>query len=1098
LSTVQESARISIAPGSVVIVRDEEWLVTGVEHTTDGRLLRCQGLSELVRDTSASFYEGLDTGLRVLDPAEATVVADDSPHYRRSRLWLEATLRKTAEILRRQYVAHLVDCFARADDRPHPRRARGALGSAEPGSFIGELIRFAEDEATGHLDRFLGSFQNLAPSPVESLRSWATPANGEPGSSGLAALLFDASQRWVAAVEGLARRRAAILAALPELEQIAASPGASDDDKRALRSARAMLKLTWSESLRLRGEYWIGVLEEFGILPNYTLLSDMVTLDVAVTWIDPETQEYQSEPESFLRSSANALREFPPGATFYARGLEIGIDAVDLGPDDSAIRPMAFCPTCGFALDLTAPGPAGTAPSACPRCGGGGFSGTEHRLDVVELDRVSAQVRRDEAVINDRNDERKRERYAIAAAADIDPAYVAKRWYVNDYDFGTKYLRRVVIRWINLGRAAAHGASRQIAGDTGPAPLFRICEGCGVLDKNAGTNRPEEHRAWCRYRKAADEHVRTIALTRTLTTQGAVIRLPQSVTLGDQFAIPSLAAALMLGLHEQIGGSPDHIDIAPVSEPVAGHDGATSEALLLHDIVPGGTGYLAELADPGRMWDLLHRAWLRIRDCPCKDEQRLACYRCLIPFAPVGQLNRVSRLAAERHLRSILTSGTPDAEPTDSMSWSWTTHEPALSSPESHLEQSFRKVFTERVTALGATVKETPGPQGNRLGITFPGAARQWTLEPQVPMGSSRPDFVLRSSQGSLPAVAIFTDGWAYHASAAHNRLADDARKRQELREGGVIVLGITARHVEHARNGTFETPAWLNSDVIAALMSSTVTFRPQNVEAIRRGPVEFLLSWIQNPDVEGHRVLANRLPFLFARTGTHLMLDPAADLAREAALRLRDPGRVTPAGGERDSGWWWTAGTVGCLTRASGTDLELARIETALVIDDRTESLADKEPAADGWREWLRISNALNLREQPTSVTTTTAEDTGAVGDQAKHEPVPRAGFDGGALSPSWQAVRDLATSGPERVFVEELARRSARAAAESIPAPVVGHEADGGIPIDFAWPDERIAVFLDLDNLDLDDRRELVSNDWRLFTNDPDAILAALREAA
>jgi superfamily II DNA or RNA helicase len=32
----------------------------------------------------------------VLDPAEATVVADDSPHYRRSRLWLEATLRKTA------------------------------------------------------------------------------------------------------------------------------------------------------------------------------------------------------------------------------------------------------------------------------------------------------------------------------------------------------------------------------------------------------------------------------------------------------------------------------------------------------------------------------------------------------------------------------------------------------------------------------------------------------------------------------------------------------------------------------------------------------------------------------------------------------------------------------------------------------------------------------------------------------------------------------------------------------------------------------------------------------------------------------------------
>ena len=55
----------------------------------------CRGLSELVRDTTATFYESLDT-ITVVDPARMTVVADDSPGYRRSRLWLEATLRKTA------------------------------------------------------------------------------------------------------------------------------------------------------------------------------------------------------------------------------------------------------------------------------------------------------------------------------------------------------------------------------------------------------------------------------------------------------------------------------------------------------------------------------------------------------------------------------------------------------------------------------------------------------------------------------------------------------------------------------------------------------------------------------------------------------------------------------------------------------------------------------------------------------------------------------------------------------------------------------------------------------------------------------------------
>jgi superfamily II DNA or RNA helicase len=94
LLTTADRTDINVAPGSVVVVRDEEWLVTGVERTTDGWLLRCQGLSELVRDTTTAFYQGLDQ-IEVLDPAQATVVADDSHRYRQARLWLEATLRKT-------------------------------------------------------------------------------------------------------------------------------------------------------------------------------------------------------------------------------------------------------------------------------------------------------------------------------------------------------------------------------------------------------------------------------------------------------------------------------------------------------------------------------------------------------------------------------------------------------------------------------------------------------------------------------------------------------------------------------------------------------------------------------------------------------------------------------------------------------------------------------------------------------------------------------------------------------------------------------------------------------------------------------------------
>ena len=232
--------------------------------------------------------------------------------------------------------------------------------------------------------------------------------------------------------------------------------------------------------------------------------------------------------------------------------------------------------------------------------------------------------------------------------------------------------------------------------------------------------------------------------------------------------------------------------------------------------------------------------------------------------------------------------------------------------------------------------------------------------------------------------------------------------------------------------------------------MGSGVTFRPQNVEAIRRGPIDFLLSWIQSPDVDGTPG-AGESPPLHVRPDCPALhaWTPRQTWPREAALRLLDADRITPAGDAGTAAWWWSAGSVGCLTRTSGSTLEVA-----LVIDDRTEKLADKEQAADGWREWLRISNALNLREQPTIVTSLTDASVQGVADQAKHEPVPDKDA---ALPPEWQLAHDCTISSAEQTFIEKLARYATRDTARSIAVPVVGYEAENGIPLDFAWPDER-----------------------------------------
>ena len=89
------SSTNTFAPGNVVVVRDEDWLVTSVDESSDGPVLNAQGLSDLVRGQDAVFYPSLDR-IKLNDPRDTQVRADDSPKDRRSRLWVESTLRKTA------------------------------------------------------------------------------------------------------------------------------------------------------------------------------------------------------------------------------------------------------------------------------------------------------------------------------------------------------------------------------------------------------------------------------------------------------------------------------------------------------------------------------------------------------------------------------------------------------------------------------------------------------------------------------------------------------------------------------------------------------------------------------------------------------------------------------------------------------------------------------------------------------------------------------------------------------------------------------------------------------------------------------------------
>ena len=74
------------AAGSVVVVRDEEWIVSSCEPAGNGWKVSCVGSSELVASVPATFYSELDD-IASLDPADAELVQDDSPLIRDLVAW---------------------------------------------------------------------------------------------------------------------------------------------------------------------------------------------------------------------------------------------------------------------------------------------------------------------------------------------------------------------------------------------------------------------------------------------------------------------------------------------------------------------------------------------------------------------------------------------------------------------------------------------------------------------------------------------------------------------------------------------------------------------------------------------------------------------------------------------------------------------------------------------------------------------------------------------------------------------------------------------------------------------------------------------------
>ena len=315
-----------------------------------------------------------------------------------------------------------------------------------------------------------------------------------------------------------------------------------------------------------------------------------------------------------------------------------------------------------------------------------------------------------------------------------------------------------------------------------------------------------------------------------------MVQLPAVITLGDRFAVPSLMAAFQLGLREHLGGAPDHLAVEQVVDPYLSDGTENRDALLVHDVVPGGTGYLAELADPQKVVGAAPRLDRRPRlPLPGREPSRLPPLPVAVDQRPLRSY--VSRVAAERHLHDILLSGAADGEP-DEASGGRSRAARRRIRPETHIEQRFRKVLPSGSPRGSVRPSRAPRSAGQPLDH-HPGGGRTWTLEPQLRSARSKPDFVLVCNDPNVPRMAIFCDGWQFHASPvdqpARRRLRTSAPRcaRRGTSSSGSPGRTWSTPRSEHASAPLVQRARW-SQTMSASNGRSTGARRPRDGRADR------------------------------------------------------------------------------------------------------------------------------------------------------------------------------------------------------------------------------------------------------------------------
>lgn len=1005
---------------------------------------------------------------------------------------------RASAVLERQFVAFCMDSWVK----------RGIPDGAIPDK-VGKILKKLKDRpddmfpfnflnyVQSTLSRQLNSFMQMFAAYLddnarEELQAFARGKGNE--SSPMYIKILDAFEDLKKQQDALRESVEALKDMIKELEN-KPKDSSIEEEIKELRSEEAALLSVLQE---LSKKNIFNFLSDEGLLPNYAFPEAGIILR-AVLYRKEESQgaavadgkkKYEKMVYEYNRSASSAISEFAPNNSFYVDGRKLTVDQVDLTTAQTA--KWRLCPNCSHAQIEEA----GKNVASCPQCGSPAWADSGQVRTMLKVQMVYSNMDYTKSLINDESEDRSNVFYCKQLLVDVDEENDISSAYRMDneeFPFGYEFVRKATLREINFGESDMTGEKLSVSGVEDVRKGFKICKYCGKIQPDHGK---ANHTFSCKTRKMtalmqADAYEECLFLYREFSTEVLRLLVPATTMDSSHVKMESFVAAFMLGMKEYFGNV-DHLRATVSEVPVADAD-YRKQFLVIYDSVPGGTGYLKQLMhEKNALIEIFEKALHVMENCTCKDDpQKDGCYHCLFAYRQSQNIGHISRSAAIRMLKAIL-SGRDNIEQIKKIN-----DIPVNPLFDSELELRFMEAIRQKVGA--ANVSDTIRNGKHSYYVKINDAA--WEIEPQVLLGPAdgvkvqcKPDFVFWpvSESDHLP-VAVFTDGFLYHKDI----VADDTVKREAIRRSGKFrVWSLSFKDVQSvfAPQGDYVT-ATLESERMPygkVMYQNTIgKIKGDNISPSTESMMDLLIDYLTLPNAEQiFRIQA----YAYALS----LLDPKLMKNNLAFANWKNNvDEVKNQTHYTDADFAFPGTAFGCwVPRSANAHLQIyagimvielknqGPVSVCAVLNDEKDQRTDKYE--NEWNGFWHFSNIMQFSDLYIAVSSEGLQNMDYLA-----LPLPTSGD---AISDTVEECTtdgwsDLLKSEMAQLFEEETLAFIDMAKNANIPAPTedgIGYEVEGDdgeviATIEIAWQDRKIG-YLTADQLE--DREVLENLGWKILS--------------